>query len=166
MLLVGGFSGGLEGEGQTAAQGALLLGKEEQGTVAQNTGLVALGQQVAHIQQGFDMDTSVGVEMEGLTQMQVQIGCVGFGSEGSHLGQGVLGLPTVAGPPMGARSFEGAGEGERVHLRMARSRLSYPLTQICCPRCGRDHHGIAIGIAEPKLATTGQSVFEGGEKAR
>ena len=63
-----------EREGETRAEAALVLGEEQQSTVAQDVGLVALGEEVAHVEQRFQAFRAVAGDADGLAEVQIQVG--------------------------------------------------------------------------------------------
>ncbi len=96
----------LEGNGQAAADAALVLGEDQEGTIAQNEGAIALGQQITHIEQRFYANRAVVAHTNGLAQAEVQVRFGGVLRKWRYLGNGILRLPAITRLPARSGAIE------------------------------------------------------------
>ncbi len=67
----------LEREGEASTQAAWRLGKDEQRTIAQDVGAIALGKQVPDVEQRLKAARSVACDMNRLAEVNVEEGLSG-----------------------------------------------------------------------------------------
>ena len=99
-----------EGEGKSGAEAALVLREENQRAVAENIRLIALGKKISHIEQRLQAFCPIACDPDGLPDVQIQERLGHLLRKGRHRGHGIVGLPGVAGAPLGSGAVQRARE--------------------------------------------------------